>query len=150
MAVASIGVMGGALWAISQTQLASLKELVTSQYDAVDSKLRLVQDSAKQVDERLAAELSRRETEIKSQLKVIQDELDRRRHDFLSEKEFTQFQGRIIAELVVIKEQLKVLEQTRPTTGELQATSQALRDRIDKLYIQITSIDEYLRAAKQK
>lgn len=150
VAIATIGSMGTALWAISQTQMASLKELVAAQTSSLNERLKIVQDAEASTDARLAAELSRRETEIKSQMKAIQDELDIRRREFLNEKEFTQFQGRIIAELSIIKDQLKVLEQTRPTTGELQATNSALRDRIDRLYAQIGSIDEYLRAAKPK
>lgn len=150
VAIATIGSMGTALWAISQTQMSSLKELVAAQTSSLSERLKIVQDAEASNDARLGAELSRRETEIKSQMKGIQDELNIRRKEFLNEREFVQFEGRIIAELAIMKDQLRTLEQTRPTTGELQATTTALRDRIDKLYSQVTSIDEYLRAPRPK
>lgn len=150
----------GALWAISQTQLGALKELMFTELKGSEERDKIIREEQLDAAKRLAEELTRRENEIKLQIKVIEDELDRRRSEFVGQKEFATYRDGRARELETIREQLKVIEQTRPTTGELQATGQAqrdelraissaLRDRIDKLYQMITSIEEYLRTQKR-
>jgi hypothetical protein len=81
-------------------------------------------------DARQSAELARRESEIKGQIGEINKELDARRTQFTDEREFKEFSERILADLATIHAQLILLEQTRPTTGELQATAAGLEKRV--------------------
>ncbi len=57
-------------------------------------------------------------------------ELQNKQDQFTSLKEFNQFEKRILDDGDIIRKQLNVLEQTRPTTGELQAIGNAVKDRL--------------------
>ena len=71
----------------------------------------------------LRDELRTREKELKEQFR---DD----RSEYLSRNEFRLFSERVIAELTHIRGQLTVLEQTRPTTGELEAKIGKKKDTI--------------------
>lgn len=132
----------GTVTTVFQTQLSASKEQAQLQDAALASRLELIRRTNQESDARLSGELGRRENEIKAQIKAIQDELDRRRVEFVTQREFKQFQARAIADLLTIKEQLRVLEQTRPTTGELSAISKIVAEQTIRL-------DERLRQVEQ-
>jgi len=108
-------------WALEQSQMAGISKEIAQLREDVSAK-----------DIRLAAELAKREQEIKvnivtadSEIKKtvndIQNELDRRRDQFANIKEFDELKARLLDNVDILRKQLTVLEQTRPTTGELQA-----------------------------
>lgn len=140
----AVGTSGGGLWAISQTQLTGLRNEMQIQIAAstlIVEQLRREQSAG---DKRISDELTRRETEIKAQLKSIQDELDRRRNEFVTQTEFKQFEGRALSELDTVKKQLTVLESTRPTTGELSGLSKNLETRLDRIESRVRQMEQDL------
>ena len=76
-------------------------------------------------------------TYIEQDKRIIRQDLERAQSlvqvqlkDVVQRNEFAQFEARILADLDTIKKQLQLLEQTRPTTGELSGTAKALEARI--------------------
>jgi conjugal transfer/entry exclusion protein len=120
---ALIGSVIYGIWSLNQSQMLDIHD-----------QLRELRRQSEITDDRLSRELNRREIELKLGITQINNELDRRRDQFTDIKAFVEFQARVLDELRIQRERLVQLEQTRPTTGELQATNNALRDRIDKLY----------------
>ena len=49
------------------------------------------------------------------------------------------------AQVKLLVDRLNALEQTRPTTGELKAATDSLRDRIEKLYAAQSSMEDWVR-----
>ena len=49
------------------------------------------------------------------------------------------------AQVKLLVDRLNALEQTRPTTGELKAATDSLRDRIEKLYLAQASLEDWVR-----
>ena len=90
-----------ALWRVFQVQ-----------FVAIDKDLLALRD-----------ELRTREKELKQQ---IRDD----RTEYLTRNEFRLFSERVLSELGIIRAQLTILEQTRPTTGELEAKIGKKKDTI--------------------
>jgi predicted phage gp36 major capsid-like protein len=101
-------VIVGALWTIVQVQFAAIEK----------------------EKEIIRQELVKSGEEVRDQFKRVEDSFDRRRALNVEQVEFRQFELRILNDINVLKEQLRVLEQTRPTTGELSGTAKALEGRI--------------------
>jgi len=58
---------------------------------------------------------------------------------------FRAYEKGVDAQVKLLIDRLNALEQTRPTTGELQAVTAALRDRIEKIYAAQASIEDWVR-----
>lgn len=138
----AVGTAGTGLWAISQTQLGGLRNEMQIQNNALSANIEQLRREQISGDKRLSDELTRREAELKGQLRIIQDELDRRRNEFLNVAEFRQFEKRVIAELDTIKKQLTVLESTRPTTGELGGLGKTMELRMDRIEERVRQIEQ--------
>ncbi len=116
----SLGVvLVAAFWTIVQTQFSYIekdKEIIRAQLVRADNSFdtRLVKLSDA-VDARFLVLRGRLEALIDKRLDV---------------NEFKQFESRAVSEHETLKRQLLLLEQTRPTTGELSGTSKALEARI--------------------
>jgi hypothetical protein len=63
----------------------------------------------------------------------------------MSVREFTQFQT-LISQL---RDQIKVIETTRPTTGELQQIGTAAKDQAAKLEERVRSLEDNLRPLRK-
>lgn len=137
--LAAIGVVS----TIFQIQISALKEHNETQFKLQSVTVNELRKIGEDTSLRLASELNRREGDIKTQLTVIQNELDRLRRDFLSTDAFAQFQARMVAELGFIKAQLITIEQTRPTTGELGGLGKNLSEQVQRL-------EERLRYLEQR
>lgn len=138
----------GAFWTIIQTQFSAAKEREEVFQRAIDARITGNVQNAKdlltylqaQIDRREADGLRRDEQSIKRS-DVIQAELDRRRSEFVTTREFIEFEKLVSA----FRDQIKVLETTRPTTGELQAIGNGNRDQITKLEERVRSLEDNLR-----
>jgi len=63
----------------------------------------------------------------------------------VSRKEHTEFAKRLDQLADGIAEQVKTIEMTRPTTGELQAVGNANKEQISKLEARVGSLEDNLR-----
>ncbi len=105
------GLAIGGLWAVSQTQLTALEKQTLARVDALKD----------------LADIMRRENDvIRTSILSIQSELERRRGEFLGQSEFKQFEARMRDIDEIFRSRLQILEQTRPTTGELSGVLKAL------------------------
>ena len=82
---------------------------------------------------------------VNENLKYVHSILDARRLQFLDIEVFRAHEKANDAQIKLLIDRLAVAEQTRPTTGELQATAAALRDRIEKLYLAQASLEDWVR-----
>jgi hypothetical protein len=87
---------------------------------------------------------------VSENLKYVHSILDQRRLQFLDIEVFKAHEKANDAQIKLLVDRLGVAEQTRPTTGELQATAAALRDRIEKLYAAQASLESWVRARSPK
>lgn len=151
-----VAIFGG-IWAVNQSQLTNIDNQIKSEHAQFQQLFANVREELARRENELRAELARRENELRdinskqdfsnsTQFKNIQDEFDRRRDQFTQQQEFKQFQSRVLATIDTMQRQLAVLEQTHPTTGELKATTDALRDRIEKLYALLDRQQEWIRS----
>lgn len=99
-------------------------------------------ESEKQMHDLLQAEIDRRLGELGKRIDAVQEEQVRRRTEFITIRIFAEFEKRVND----IKDQVKTLEATRPTTGELQAIGNANKDQITKLEARVGSLEDNLRA----
>jgi multidrug efflux pump subunit AcrB len=99
-------------------------------------------DSEKQLHDLLQAELDRRLSDLSKRIDAVQDEQVRRRGEFITIHIFAEFEKRVND----IKDQVKTLEATRPTTGELQAIGSSNKDQITKLETRVGSLEDNLRS----
>jgi hypothetical protein len=99
-------------------------------------------DAEKQVLDLLQAEIDRRLGDLAKRIDAIQEEQIRRRSEFITAGIFGEFEKR----LNDIKDQVKTLEATRPTTGELQAIGTSNKDQITKLETRVGSLEDNLRS----
>lgn len=91
----------------------------------------------KYVDDRLA------------RLTVLIDEINReltaRRSEFLNQDEFRQFSSRFES----VREELKLLQSARPTTGELQGLVKALEERINRQSDRIRALEAMIEERRR-
>src|SRR5208283_98095 len=120
-------VVGGIL-GVTQIQINSvLAQLAQLRQDNDSSDSRIRADQSRDQTQ-LRADIEENRRAINQQFADIQNELERRRTMFVGSQEFNQFQGRVLADDVTLSQRLLSIEQTRPTTGELQATAASLRE----------------------
>lgn len=67
------------------------------------------------------AELERRDGLIAREIAGIHTELLTRRHEFVQQEEFQQFEKRMAERLQAVDKRLDVIEQSRPTAREIEA-----------------------------
>ncbi len=82
--------------------------------------------------ETIRGELVRSLANIQSQFGEGRAALEARRALSVEQVEFKQFEASILRDVATVKQQLLLLEQTRPTTGELQTAARGLEGRIDQ------------------
>lgn len=145
----------GAGWTVMLTLLTAERERTSlintfnekeisrvSKYE--QEKANALADFNKERRDLLQQQIDRRESEINRRLVEITGELVARRSEFISIREFSQFQV-LISQL---RDQIKIIEQTRPTTGELQAVGNGNKDQITKLEDRVRSLEDNLRTLK--
>ncbi len=128
-----IGGIGTAIWAVSQSQLNSLTD-----------KVKENKDSFERNDEAIRRMVERRIADLTAELAFQRTRIIDGRKEVFGQDEFKQFEVRVSSELDVIRKQLAVLEQTRPTTGELQAASRNSQDTATKLEDRVRALEQYL------
>lgn len=124
--IAAAAILAGAGWTLFQTQ-----------FNYVEKNTSLVRET-----------LERRDGEINSRVVKIEDELRSRRELFIDQKMFDQYQLRIDNSVKVLTDRLNVLEQTRPTTGELQALSKNANEQITRILERIDRIENNKKLAQ--
>lgn len=122
------------IWALNQAQLASIERQISSEHTQFSQQFQQNRE-----------ELARRESEVKSQIANIETDLSRRRQEFVGQDEFRQFRERVLNDVKIIRDRLVLIEQSKPSVGELQAITSALRDRIEKLYNLIEKQEDWIR-----
>jgi hypothetical protein len=149
-------IMIGAFWTVMLTLLAAERErtnLITSFHEqeikvaAATEKERtvLIASFNKERFDALQAQIDRREHELNRRIIDITAETAAHRVDFLSVREFSQYKVLIDQ----LRDQIKVIETTRPTTGELQAVAKATTEAADKIEQRVRSLEDNLRAIRQ-
>ena len=120
-----LAIVGGG-WTVFQTQFGSLSGQISRNEQQIIAGNSLMQ-----------AQLDRRFGEMDTELRVMKRER-------ITKSEFDQFSSNIINQIETIRKQLSVLEQTRPTTGELQASSKGSLDTSSKLEDRVRALEQYL------
>src|SRR3990167_7481625 len=92
--------------------------------------------------------IEKRHSDINDTFIRIQSSLDARRLEFPTQLEFKQFEGRVLDRIELIQKQLLLLEQTRPTTGELSAFGKSNEINVTKLEERIRSLEIYIRQSR--
>lgn len=82
---------------------------------------------------------------LSNEIKEVRGRLEVLRNETIGRHEQGEFEKRLDDEIVVIKEQLRVIEATRPTTGELQSNASATRDQISEIKERVRSLEDNLR-----
>jgi hypothetical protein len=118
-------------WALNQSQLAN-----------VNAQIELLRKDTSDKAAVLAAELARRENEIKSSLYTLQSKLERGPAEFVAVQEHREFKDRLLDDIRGLRAQLNVLEQTRPTTGELSAVSLYVKDQTARLEERVRQLEQ--------
>lgn len=126
--------------------LALAGSLVQNQINTVSLTLQAEKqdrkDAEKQSIDLLQAEIDRRLKDLSKRIDQVQEEQIRWRSELVAAKVFVEFEKRVND----IKDQVRTLETTRPTTGELQAIGNANKDQITKLEARVGSLEDNLRA----
>ncbi len=123
ISAAALGVvLVGAFWTIVQTQFGYIEK---------DKEI-------------LRTQLQRSQDVVGQKFGEIHSEFERRRSLHVEIVEFRQFEMRILGDLDTLKKQLLLLEQTRPTTGELSGTAKALEARIQQQEERMRSLEQRL------
>ena len=120
--IGSIGaaaLVAGAGWTLFQTQ-----------FNYADRNTSLVRESQE-----------KRNDEINRRFDKIESELLTRRELFIDKSTFDQYERRIDGATKVLIDRLNVLEQTRPTTGELQALSKNSNDQVTRILDRLDRIE---------
>jgi hypothetical protein len=135
----------GAFWTVMLTLMSSERERnnLISSYHSKEIELlttarkereAFIESVNRERRDLLQQQIDRREFEINRRLVDLATEQQK----FVTEREFVQ-----------ARDQIKVIEQTRPTTGELQAVGNANKDQITKLEERIRSLEENLRPGRR-
>lgn len=93
-----------------------------------------------QIDRR-QAETLRRDEEFSKRISSIQNEINERFKDTVGAQTFAEFTKSI----TTVREQIKTLETTRPTIGELQAVASLTKDQLARLEERVRSLEDNLR-----
>lgn len=102
-------------------------------------------DISKERRDLLQEQINRRDGELARRIEEITREFAGRRAEFVTAREFAQFQI-LISQL---RDQIKVIETTRPTTGELQQIGNAAKDLAAKLEERVRSLEDNLREKRK-
>lgn len=84
--------------------------------------------------------------ELKSELDRVRDALDRLSP--VKREEHAEFAKRLDNEFHGIAERLKILETTRPTTGELDKASKSSDNQISEVKERVRSLEDYIRTPR--
>jgi hypothetical protein len=114
--IAVILTMFAGAWMLFQSQFANLKE----EFSAADaSQVRQIADLRK----------------------ILKDHMD----NSVLRPEHTEFVKRLDGEISAMREQLKILETTRPTTGELQGIGLTTKEQLTEIKARVQSLEDNLR-----
>jgi hypothetical protein len=117
--VGVVAVLFGGSWAVFQTQFGYIEK---------DKEV-------------IRQELVRSLTGIQSQFKSVSDDFDRRRLLNVEQVEFKQFEARYEKEVADIQQRLSLIEQTRPTTGELRGISENADKQINRILNRLDQLE---------
>jgi len=131
-----IAVLSGG-WGLFQTQLGGLEKEI--------NQIRLHADKS---DDDLRVELVRRETELRDAIRAIVTELERRRNEFPTQFEFRQFEKNMESRMTLTQKQIEILEQTRPSTAELQKVTVSTDAQLNRIEERVRQLEIYLREKK--
>lgn len=134
-AAAFMTALVGGGWTVFQTQFSSMSAQIIDNKREAEKGFNLYQ-----------AQLDRRFEELNKSLNTL-------RIERLTLAEFSQFKEAMLLQLDLLRKQLAILEQTRPTTGELQAynksSQEALAAAANVSSTQMHEIEGRLRAVEQ-
>jgi hypothetical protein len=116
----------GGGWTIFQTQFSSMSAQIVENRIAVEKATMLVQS---QMDRRFGE---------------LEKDSDYLRTNRVATNEFNQFQGNVAGQIETLRRQLAVIEQTRPTTGELQAANKNSQETANRLDDRVRYLEQYL------
>jgi hypothetical protein len=116
--IALIITLSGGAWVVFQTQFTSMdKTIYANDFNA-----------------------NKREERIQKEIDLI----NQQRYSFLEQNEFGQFEKRQQDLISQLNDRVRTLEQTRPTTGELQASSGGNTAEINKLESRLHDLEQRL------
>lgn len=123
-------------WSLFQTQFSAMSTTINENKLASE---RMISSNKREIE--------RTESELKGELQFIRTLLLERRKEFVGQPEFGQQSKATGDRFERIDRQLQILESTRPTTGELQATGRSLDGLINKLEDRVRAMEDYIRGA---
>lgn len=123
----------GAQWIETQNNFTHIAKEQDIAVGNLKDLINQARQEAQSRDNGLKDELYRREAELKLAVTAINSELLARRSEFVGQAEFRQFEQRFERESALFQKRLDVVESTRPTTGELQATANAFKEQLNAL-----------------
>ncbi len=110
-----LAILVAAFWTIVQTQFGYIEK----------DKERISQQVIR-TDAAIAAQLSKLKDDTDARFLVLRGRLEGFIDKRVADEVFKQHEARNVAEFETIKRQLQLIEQTRPTTGELKGTAESL------------------------
>jgi phosphatidylserine/phosphatidylglycerophosphate/cardiolipin synthase-like enzyme len=145
-------ILVGAFWTVMLTLQGAERErntLINAYHErALDllaknerERAAVIADISRERRDLLQQQIDRRDGDLARRITEITRELAERRSEFVSLREFAQFQI-LISQL---RDQIRVIETTRPTTGELQQIGTAAKDQATKLEERVRSLENNLR-----
>lgn len=132
----------GGVWVLMQSQFVNVAKNMEDRDKAIviqqTNTEREIETDRRQFTanyDRITKLLNDASDELKSRVADIHGEL---RHDLVSQLEFKQFEK----QLDELREQFRILETTRPTTGELSSASVGLEKRIDAISERLNKMED--------
>jgi chromosome segregation ATPase len=152
--LAALGFAGSIVygaWALSQSQLSNvihqieqLRNETADRRSEIRASIDILRRDIDAGDTKQSAELTRRENEVKAKIDSINGELERRRSQFADARVFDEFQRRVLDDIDIIRKQLILLEQTRPTAGTLEAVATAAKEQATRFEDRIHAMESAL------
>jgi hypothetical protein len=83
------------------------------------------------------------------QIRINDTAIARLRDSTIQTAEFLEFKKHVYDDIQLMRDQIKVMEATRPTTGELQTANNNSLSQISDLNERVRSLEDYLRTPRQ-
>ena len=116
--------------------------VIQYQLSGLDQKILKVDRDAVDRDKEAKHDREIKDRGFEKKFDTIDSELLRRAELFLTTKEFVEFKARILDRTAVSETRLNVIEQTRPTTGELRGIADNADKQISRILDRLDRIEK--------
>ena len=126
----------GGMWGVTQTQFSSMYSIIQENKQASERLLGAIRSDQQRAD-----------NDLKTEQQFLRQQFINRRADTVGQDEFKQVLMGFRDRLDRIDRQLQSLEQTRPTTGELQSTARALDAQVNRVEERTRQLENFIRGS---